>query len=239
MNNVLDKLGIHDLFGMIVPGIIVTVEFLYLLPSFCESIIKEYISGVVGYFFFFFVAYLVGLVLHEIGTMMDEKKGLYRNDFLNGCGDKYVFNNQLDFQIANALKDNILRTCNLENMIDSNDNNKVCTETRFIYNYCISYSEMHEINSKTDKMQSISEMSRSLFWGNVICAIAYLFGTLLLYDPQAEVLCYTEEIIKTIVLIGLCILFRLRSIRYRKYRIKSLIRTCFISIYERNRGCVP
>lgn len=95
MDNIFEKFGIHDLFGMIVPGIIITVEFLYLLPNFCEDMVREYTRGVVGYFLFLFVSYLVGLVLHEIGTMMDEKRGLYRNVFLNGYGEQDVFNNKL------------------------------------------------------------------------------------------------------------------------------------------------
>ena len=55
MENIFNKFGIFDLFSMMVPGVVITVEFLGLMPKLFENILQEYKDNIVGYFLFFVI----------------------------------------------------------------------------------------------------------------------------------------------------------------------------------------
>ena len=77
-------------------------------------------------------------------------------------------------------------------------------------------------------MQSTAEMSRSIFLGSAICAIGYI-----IYGGVYEIEINFFYLFKEISLIIISIVFWKRNIRYQKYRIRSLIRTCFIKMKEK------
>lgn len=231
MDNIFDKFGVYDLFGMIVPGILISAEFLYLMPEFFANIIKKCESGIAGYFLFFVISYTVGIVFHELGTIWDEKAGLLRNTFMEDYGENKVISGRLDFEMANILKTKVLQKCELNNLADLTGDNKNYEETKFLYSYCVNFSEINGINGKSEKMQSTSEMSRSLFLGSSMCVAAYIFYGMFCMESIDSVF-----FLKLILLIGVSILFWLRNIRYRKYRIRSMIRTCFIAMNEKKDG---
>ncbi len=233
MDNIFNKFGIYDLFSMLVPGVVITVEFLVLMPKLFENILQEYKSGIIGYFLFFVTSYVVGIFVHELGTIWDEKRGLRRNTFLINYGKKETITGCLDFEMAKSLKSKVLRKSGLNNFRYTKSLDKNYEETKFLYSYCVNYSEIEGINGKSEKMQSTAEMCRSIYWGSVICAIGYIiYG--IAYEIKIDFFYFLNEI----SLIVISVVFFHRNIRYQKYRIRSLIRTCFIKMMEKEDECI-
>lgn len=223
MEKFLEKFNIFDLFTMLIPGIIV-------LLLICISLSFQFYSfwfaiGGEKYIIFFLFSYLIGITLQEFGSIMDKYLlgkltygGSIRELFLLENHYKKFFDNNLSFQIAQYVKQNILKSINLNNIKGVTE--RECNS--FIYSYCVSFLEINNLSAKADKMSALSEMSRSLFYGFLLVIIINFPVSL-----QNPSLC-TFLSFENLILLFLSIIFIYRKIRYEKYRLRILFRTFYI-----------
>ena len=97
---------------------------------------------------------------------------------------------------------------------------------KFVYNYLLDYLEIKGVKAKADKMQVLTELSRSLMLVSFICFLLCLMN-IIIGIIYARFSILMPVINGVIFLVLTWILFLLKT-RYEKYRIKTLIITYFI-----------
>lgn len=225
MDGITEKVGIYDIFGVIVPGIIITTAFIFLMPGIFYNDIKAIFTESYEIIFGALVfSYFCGAVLHEVGVIIDDSCGKMlgkpKDTFLMKKDPYNVIENPIDRIAFENLSDNIMESFGKKSKtFDELD------KTKFLFSYCINYSEIHGMNKKSEKFQSLSEMSMSLFLGFFICAVVYLGWGL-----TGSILMDEIYWIKMSVLIISMLVFIERKVRYLRYRIRSLVRTCYILV---------
>lgn len=151
-NQILDKLGIYDLFAVLLSGIIAVSTTLVVAPIFFNADLSTYIQPDQT-IIFLVLCYLVGIFLQEAGNLLYRlflKRGKkILSKLLNPSSDTDIKSDNLSIneilRIKNAAKEHIA-----ESELD---------DTILLYNYCRYRSPK---NTSADKDQALAAMSRSL-----------------------------------------------------------------------------
>lgn len=155
---------------MIIPGVIISTLLCILLSFKYYNIWLE--CGNEKYGIFFIFSYLLGVVLQQIGDVIDEKilykykyGGNPRDIFLQR--DRYfkIINVDMTYEDILQVKKIIVDDCRINNNGEKNILN------RAVFSYCLNIIEMNGLTYKSDKMLVISEMSRSLSIGFLVAMV--------------------------------------------------------------------
>lgn len=236
MDNLLDKLGIYDFWGTFVPGFIGTF-ILYFLRTYLvnENIsIYNFKHDIIMYIIF---SYFLGIMLHEIGHHI-QNKIVYR---------KFIFIFQKKSKLTGEPFDIFLNNnCNILSLSEQ----KLCLDyfqqwqkenkiislsdmelSHLFFNYCDYYIYQKGLGSKSEKMQSLYGMSRSLFVFFGLLSIL-IFPYSLYYQSTKRI----DHLIISSILIMIVFYFRMK--RFNEIRLKSVIRTYIVVKSSENRNTI-
>lgn len=154
MNNILDKLGIYDLVGVLLTGISISVFTLFVNQAFYQyqftladlSQINETIT-------FLVISYFLGLIFQELGSVC-QRHIIYKNSRL--LKEALKTSDTSHMLLSKKEKQVICTKIEKELHLDKSPNNY-----NIIYNYCRFYMINQGNTSKIDKDQSLAAMSRS------------------------------------------------------------------------------
>lgn len=208
MNKILDNLGIYDLVGVLLSGIIIctfsllVLHFVYKINIDIELQINETLT-------FLVLSYFFGLIFQECGSII--QKIIYKNNALLKkalavSDDSYILLTETE---KNSIYAYIESKLNLEN-----DN--------IVYNYC-KFNIMGNCDiTRINKDQSLSAMSRSLSLYFTILAIFTLF--------TAPTTPYRLNVILFLLSFFFSILLYYRSVRFAKLRYIYIFRAFYYNV---------
>ena len=224
MDNILDKFGIYDFFGLLVPGMfllyaLICMDFpILILFDYPQSEVLL-VSG------FILLSYAFGIVMQEIGSFFDEKiikwrKSARRNYFSEKNDNKtimekikYYFVQEIYFEKEELEK--IKRLVNY--IIDDNikDEEDKCEQAFW---KCKAYLENNDKMAKADRLNAMYAMSRDF----IVCNVGIFLCTIytLIVNPQ-NVDCYI--ILFLYVILSTPIFYR-RASRFIKLRLRTIMR---------------
>lgn len=155
MSNILDKLGIYDLVGVLLTGICISIFSLFIFQIVYQHDFSfANITQTNETFSFLVASYFVGLIFQELGSIC-QRHIIYKNSQLLKKALKTSDTSHI--LLSSIEKDFIYTQIAKELQLDlSKDNDNI------IYNYCKFYMINQGNTSKIDKEQSLGAMSRSL-----------------------------------------------------------------------------
>lgn len=231
MEKLLDNLNLFDIIAMLIPGI---------MFMFCIRIVLSNINfHTVGIFDNYRLiavlvfGYVFGFAFQEIGYQADNillhkicYKGKLKEMFLSECIKERIFDNEIYYLMGQAVKKDIIDKSKSNTILKCN---KTCSNekqlNRYIYNFILDYLEIHSLKDKSDKMQILAELSRSLMIISFICVVCSILNMVKYF---LSVQFFTAVASFSIFLI-LTVVFWLLKSRYEKYRIRTMIRIYFIN----------
>lgn len=223
MEQFLEKFGIFDVFSMLIPGSMFVMGMAFLFPNAEELIPNVLKDGAIKYFSFFVVSYLCGVLYHEIGKIADDFAGYFMGKF-----DENYFKDssrwkhkRLDFKLSKKVKQRILKECFKNKELKAGYT--VEERNRFAFHYCLTVLETEGMIGKAEKMFSISEMSRSMFW--VCLTLTFVYLTSRKYNE------YNFAVLLFMVIAA--IVFLRRKMRFEGYRADIMMRN--YHIYDNKR----
>lgn len=154
LDNILSRLGIYDLMGVLYTGTIISVTLWFINSVFDIVNLQFQALDINGTFLFIVISYFLGLVFQEVGSFLSKSIFFRKNKLLHTAmgskeNDPYLMSDAEVKLLKKKLKEDRYYEKNNEDI-------------SYIYNYCKSYSFEHCDISLIDKDQSIAAMSRSL-----------------------------------------------------------------------------
>ena len=190
MEQFLEKFGIFDIFCMLIPGAMFVMGMAFLFPNAEEYIPDILTDGAIKYFSFFVVSYLCGVLYHEIGKIADDLAGHF----------------------IGKLDENYFKSKELKSGYTEEEQN------RFAFHYCLTVLETEGVIGKAEKMYSISEMSRSMFWMCLTLIFVYL--------TSRKCNEYNFAVLSFMAIAA--IVFLRRKMRFEGYRVDIMMRNYHI-----------
>lgn len=228
MDGIIEKFNIFDLFTMLIPGVIISILFGISLSYEYYEIWNTF--GSEKYTVFIIMSYLCGVVMQQIGNVLDEKimyKHIYgghpREIILLNSKYNKVLNDELSYNEVLKIKKYIIKKYKMNN--GNIENSKQLNAS--IFSYCLILVEKNHLTYKSDKMLVISEMSRSLALG---CMLTIFLNLVMICKYRYH---YEFYIIENMLLLILTNIFFYRKIQYEKYRYNNVLKTFLIYMYEK------
>ena len=201
MDTILGKFGLFDIFSMLIPGVIIEGTAVMLFPRintlFC-------ICDLPKWFIFIMLGYLLGLALHEIISFFPDNRHKITMD------GKSVFSNPNDLVLAKTVKASIPHLEKTERKITENAD-------RYMASVCTNDLEINGKSGKTERLQTLAEMSFSLSLGFLVLSLAEF--ALSIGDNDWHGFAIGG------VTLAAGVLFGGRGFRMQKYYLRCLIRT--------------
>ncbi len=222
MDKILDRLGIYDLWGVFIPGIIgwfsIKILFVYLNICFGTGL------GNVGDLSFILVcSYLLGTILHDFGRVVAGRL-LYKRKkepsyvYLSCANDLF---NEYEKQVyEKIMRKTIKITGNVKEEY-----------MRYFYDYCYEFLSAWQKSAKADKFESLYGMSRSLFCFYILMGtmVIVIYPILIAYNFNIDV---KRFIISVMVCFFLSSVFYRRALMFNESRVKVVLRT-YISMQSK------
>lgn len=222
MNKFLERFGIFDVFAMLIPGVFFEVGSMLLFPSFIQKMVHELpllTEGAAKYFLFFTVSYFVGVIYHEIGNFFEKRIlkifGInHEKNFL--LSKKKRVHGKVDFVIFRKVRDDLYKKCVTNEIKQELEENEISEEdiNRFALHYCMTFLESENLISKAEKMQSIAEMSRSLY---LMCFTLLAASVWRINDWRIS-----------LILLVMTMIFIARKRRFEEFRTDIIMRNYYI-----------
>ncbi len=173
MDDILSKLGVYDLIGVLYTGIVISVCS-WFLNDLYDIVQFEFVdNGINKTVQLLVVSYFLGLIFQEIGSLMCKKVFFPRNKLLLMS----MKTDKEEWQLSSSELDELEKLVSSKNDQAADDEQLVS-----LYNRCKYYHLQNCDTAKIDKDQSISAMSRSLFvYFGIVCII---IGIRFLADPS-------------------------------------------------------
>lgn len=209
MNSVIDKLGLYDLFGVLLSGIIMEIGIIVLgVYGIYDMSIFNFIEGDTTLKIVVFVigGYLLGIIIQEIASFLDKKIFKYRSNATSHFLNSSIIKNSLELQDFKEMAKDILK----KNKGNNYDEGK----EQYVFQYCKTYLEVNNKNTKAERINSLYAMSRSLSF------IAFLFSCVCLFIMKWSL----EKFIISSLLIIIGLLFLHRTKKYAAYRVRVVLR---------------
>ncbi|MDE6411218.1 MAG: hypothetical protein K2L02_01595 [Clostridia bacterium] len=213
MDKVLEKLGIYDLLGVLLSGLIMTVTTViicYLINCYdFTGLLSEYI------FIFIVISYIIGLIFQEVSSLID-KQFFHRNGKLlrNALrpNERKLLKTNHNFYFEDKERNDIneyvvtklgLETHNKEEW--KNDN--------IVYNYCKNYMIAHKGSLSGNHDQALAAMARSI---SLYCFLVAVFCPFSIFIGNINWLAFglTEGIA---ALLSVIFYYRFLRFSYRRY----------------------
>ena len=215
LDNILSRLGIYDLIGVLYTGTIISVTLWFINSVFDIVKLQFEVLDVNGTFLFIVVSYFLGLVFQEIGSFLSKSFFFRKNKLLHTAmvskeNDAYLMSDTEMKLLKKKLKED-----------HAYDNN--ITDTSYTYNYCKSYCFEHCDVSLIEKDQSIAAMSRSL---SVFFSALSVFIFIVLFNDGIGYIWLVPV---------LMFLATLMFIRFRRFTIIRYVRILRAYLYKKGR----
>ncbi len=217
MDNILDKFGLYDFFGLLIPGMFFWIMLFYMdFPIINEEFSSS--SEAFKVIIFILLSYIVGSLIQEAASCFDKK--CKKMNMRIKARENYLTTNPLfkgeEFddvkKIANKLLDKENTNVNFKK-----------SESYNVFNICKSYLENNNKIEKADKLNAIFAMSRDFIVCNV-CIFGCLLITIIYRVVRGS---FNWELSYTVILIYVIIssiIFYMRAKRYIELRTKTIIR---------------
>ncbi len=217
VKEVIGKFNVFDIFSMLIPGCItMCVLYVSLYPLKINAFEN---MGVMLYVVAIVLSYALGLVLHEVGRIFDEKilyKRKYNGDIRNNYSSENkakIFGDCFLESHFDEIKKYLSKTTKLS-LNDLND--------RTIYHLCSNALEMSGSKNTADKFIVISEMSRSL---TISFFVVGIIDLVLIVFHREYTLFFA---ITALVCFIFGMIFYCRKNRYEIFRLRNLLRIFYI-----------
>ena len=224
MDNILDRFGLYDFFGLLIPGMyfIFVMDLLEILQMFkFEYPTNEAIMVVM----FVLFGYVIGTLMQEIGSLLDRKLMHMRKKAMTEYLNKNVKMSKIDnffYDTESCFTEleletikkliNVEQRCNVDDLLKEEISEK-CKNAFFDFK---SYLEINGGMSKANKLDALFAMSRDLIVCNLvigICTVIY-WKEIQIFKP-IHILWY---IIVSSFVLGE------RAQRYANMRVRAIIR---------------
>lgn len=232
MNKFLDKLGLFDLFAVLLPGICFLCMCLFSAINFedcafLSSIIKNltnYMTSdnkMVVIFIFFILSYISGMALDQLFRIIES---LFPQIFKEYRECWYNF--QETENIKREMAQRIFDKVEMDIGKHSDDlTRKDPKYQRFIHQYCMTALEVTGGIEKAEKMSAISEMSGSIF---LTCSIGIIFMVLCLLENICANQFKYIVIAYIFILLLLSVLFYKRYDQFKCFRVNATLKSYYI-----------
>ncbi len=216
LDNILSRLGIYDLIGVLYTGTVISATLWFINSVFDVVKLQFEAFNVNGTFLFIVISYFLGLVFQEIGSFFSKSILFRKNKLLYTAmdskdNDPYLMSDAEMKLLKKKLKDD----CGYEN------NN---VDILHIYNFCKSYCFEHCDVSLIDKDQSIAAMSRSL-------SVFFSILSVLIF-----IVVFVNDGIRYILLVPVSMFLAvLMFIRFRRFTIIRYVRILRTYLYQNER----
>ncbi len=236
MDKAFEKLGLYDFFGIWIPGALTVTYYLFTLRDYFYhifSFLKISQNGIPSYLLIIIlytaVAYIVGVILHEIGKIIADITTIFNFHTINSriknlsvskCPRTNVFK-RIQYEYKNSLEKNDIK---LENIVD--------------FDKAISYLKYNgRITTKRiDTYHAIYALSRSLslcFLGHLLLLLFIIIKTsIIAIINTIELWVLVPYAFLCIIDITLLFLFFLRTYRYFHSWIKNIFIQYYKNIYQ-------
>ena len=143
MDNILSKIGLYDVFGVFMSGLIaVTVSIFLKLPIYFNFMDNDAENTIC----FLVICYFVGLILQEIGSFIEAKftkfKKTAETKFLN---EQKVFDNDHEMKEVEKIACIILNISEKRSFTEA--------DNFYVYAYCLNYLEAREKEGKVKRLK--------------------------------------------------------------------------------------
>lgn len=220
MEKAFEHIGIYDFWGIFWAGIINLTTWVIAFVMTTTSSFDIIISAIDTHIWLFIIAYIVlgyflGSLLHELGRLCKDKTKILGQDAIRYYLNSNDINRYAKQEIIKIIKRDIKNT-------DIDFDNLGTKECKFVYDYCNIYLKRYNLNSRSDKTQSIYGFSRGVFVGHALFSLIY-FIILIVYQ-----LFTIQTIILLIITITSTLLFWNRTRIYNVNRVKNILMMYYI-----------
>lgn len=212
MDNILDKLGLYDFFGLLLPGMF----FIVVLNLIDFPLINSFTypdSEVFKDIGFILISYICGTIMQEIASFIDEHTKKIRKNATKQFLSDEKFSELERERIKKLVKD----------LSKEKSHYSIEDKCRYTYLKCKEYLENKEKMKKADKLDAIYAMSRDFTVCNFLLSICVIVTSIINKT-------YTNPwnwLFLFILLVSIFI-FYYRAKRYAKMRVRSIIRRYMI-----------
>lgn len=208
MDNMLDKFGIYDFFGILLPGMY------FLIIIFLDDLqLRNYFtypdSEVFKVVAFILLSYISGTIMQEMGSFFDDKITKIRKS----ARRNYLYNKGFSETERRKIK-KIVNKLNKK----SESHNPIEDECQDAFFICKAHLENKEKIGKAEKLNSIFAMSREFIVCNVLLFICVSINTLI-----TKVTNERHGLILLFLLLSSFLYFR-RAKRYSAIRVRNILR---------------
>lgn len=212
MDNILDRLGLYDFFGLLLPGMffIVVLDLIDFPPinsfTYSESDVLNGIGFVLG-------GYICGTIMQEIASFLDDNTKQIRQNAIK----KYLSDEKFSASERKKIEELVKK---LSQKGDKHQpTGDECYDTFFI---CKEYLEKEGEMEKANKLDAIFAMSRDFIVCNFLLSICVVI-TMAEHNLSA----FYDWLILFSLIISIFI-FYYRAERYAKMRVRSIFRRYLI-----------
>lgn len=212
MDNIFDKLGLYDFFGLLLPGMF----FIVVLDLIDFPLINSFTypdSEVFRDIGFILVSYICGTIMQEIASFIDDHTKKMRKNATKQFLSDEKFSELERIKIKGLVN----------GLSEEKDHDSIEDRCRYTYFICKEYLENKEKMKKADKLDAIYAMSRDFTVCNFLLSICILATNIINKT-------YTNpwNWLFLLLLVISIFIFYYRAKRYAKMRVRSIIRRYMI-----------
>lgn len=217
MDKVIEKMGIYEMFTVLGAGIISVIIWSFASGSkYINALLYRNNESNVNWVIFYIICYIVGLILQEVSSFLDDKAMKFRINarkcFLND--NNSVIKNDEELILYRKLAKKKLH----KSILSEKDNELFHFRAK-------TYLECHSDNSKISRINSIYGMSRSLALSSLVAilftVVSYFLNDKTFYVFGTKSIC---PVLMIIIELFVFALFCYRTKRYAKYKVRVIMR---------------
>lgn len=232
MDNILDRFGIYDFFGVLLPGMVFWIFIIYMGCPIIEygGFFESEALQVAG---FITISYMVGIIVQEIGSFFDKKvtkmKGNACTKFLKPLNEGNVIHKFWAWFVNDeGFSDDELdeMKCMIGRVLNVDDSSgRQCDELsekqcRTAFYRCKSHLENNKMIGKSEGLNAIFAMSRDMIISNALIILC-LFYTI--FNREVNRLECADIVIFVYVIVS-CVVFFRRAFRFSRMRVRTVLR---------------
>lgn len=215
MDNIIDKLGLYDFFGVLIPGMTFLIILSYIDFQIVEGMLP-FSSSIFQVIIFVLISYILGTLIQEIASFLDEKFTKMRIR----AREQFLGNNPL-FKGGELLE--VKKVANKLLKKDKSNNCFTNIECSKVFYECKAYLENNGKMGKADRLDAVFAMSRDF----IICNIGLLLC--LIYTIRDSQWYFRHlDVVIIIYLILSSVIFYRRANRYSEIRVRTILRQYII-----------
>lgn len=233
MDNLFDKMGLYDFFGILIPGMVFLGTMIVIdLPILDVFYVPD--SGTVFVILFIVFSYILGSLIQEVGSLADKKWELWRYR----ASKKFLSDSEFGKKEIKDIEDLVYKTIGKQKEGSQKEilNEEDCKVTFF---ECKAKLENQGKMDKADRLDAIYCMSRDFIVCNlgilIVMAFSSAWGNIVNKLYKVNVIDTTNDVGLIILVLFYCVvsslIFRVKASRYAKMRVRTILRQ-YISLQK-------